>query len=265
MAEVSLRRSASLRVGGVLSEAAYIRLVTAVTLVAAYEFVARSGLLYEDVVPSLLAVGRALLGFLVTGSFYYHVGVTAFEILVAFAIGTAAGLALGISFGLWRLLGEVLDPWVHCLAPTPKIIFLPIAVLIFGTGIPSKIAMGALSAFFPVAVATFAAMLLVRPVLIKVAKSFHASPTQTVRLVYLPSLVVPVVSAMRIGLGATVIGVLLAEIKMSRVGLGNLIAQEYNFFHIPGMYALLLVVFVLALAGNAGMELLERRFSHYRR
>src|SRR3546814_3895199 len=91
------------------------------------------------------------------------------ELLAAFALGTLAGIAVGISFGLWRLLGEVLDPWVHYLAPTPKIVFLPIVVLFFGTGMGSKIAMGTVSAFFPVAVATFAAMRFVRPVFLKVA------------------------------------------------------------------------------------------------
>lgn len=241
----------------------WIRVVTALLLLAGYEAVARSGLLYQDVVPTLHSIGGALVNLFANGEFYYHLGVTLLELAAAFAIGTTVGLGLGIAFGLWRLFGEVFDPWVHYLAPTPKIIFLPIVVLFFGTGVSSKIALGALSAFFPVAVATFAAMLLVRPVLIKVAMTLQASTWQTVRLVYLPSLVVPVIGAMRIGLGATVIGVLLAEIKMSRAGLGNLIAQDYDFFRIPEMYALLIVVFAIAWAGNSVMEYLARRLSFY--
>ncbi|WP_425417613.1 ABC transporter permease [Oricola indica] len=263
MAEIYMRSRLALRRDRVFDETTRIQLVTAIVLLAAYEGIAQSGLLYQDVVPSLIAIVRALFALVTTGEFYFHLSVTVIEITVAFLIGTFIGVTAGICFGLWRLLGEVLDPWVHYLAPTPKIIFLPITVLFFGTGISSKIAMGSLSAFFPVAVATYAAMRLVRPVLVRVAKSFNATTWQTVRFVYLPSLVMPVISSMRIGLGATVIGVLLTEIKMSQVGLGNLIVQDYNFFRIPEMYSLLLVIFAVAWAGNTGMELLAKRLSHF--
>lgn len=237
-------------------DVAKIRIVTAIVLLALYEGVARSGLLYKDVVPSLLAVMQALLIFLGTGDSYRHLGVTAFEIVIGFGLGTIAGVALGVSFGLWRLLGEVLDPWVHYLAPTPKIIFLPVLILLFGVGIGSKIAMGTIGAFFPVVVATYAGMRLVQPVLLKVAKSFQASTWQVVKMIYAPSLVVPVIGAMRIGLGASIIGTLLAEIKMSRAGLGYLIVQDYSLLRIPEMYSLLIVVMVIALIANAGMAYL---------
>lgn len=262
MAEVSLNARPPrprLRV----NEAARIRLVTAVLVLAGYELLARSGLLFEGVVPSLLAIAGALLEVVATADFYRHLGVTIFEIAAGFSLGTLAGIVIGIAFGLWRLLGRALDPWVHYLAPTPKIIFLPILVLAFGAGVGSKIGMGTISAFFPVAVATFAGMRLVRPVLVRVATSFQASTWQLVRLVYLPSLVAPVIGAMRIGLGAAIIGTLLAEIKMSQAGLGYLIIQDYNFFRIPQMYALLVIVFLLAWAANAGMERLGSRLTRY--
>jgi ABC-type nitrate/sulfonate/bicarbonate transport system permease component len=210
-----------------------------------------------------MAIGQALVVLVIKGEFYQHLGITMAEMVIGFSIGAFSGMALGICFGLWRFLGETLDPWVHYLAPTPKIIFLPVLVLAFGAGMGSKIAMGAVSAFFPVVVATFAGMRLVRPVLIRVATTFQASTWQIVRLVYLPSLVGPVLGAMRIGLGATIIGTLLAEIKMSRAGLGYLIIQDYNFFRIPEMYAMLIVIFALAWLANSGMEHLANRLTRY--
>ena len=240
-----------------------IRILTAIGLLIAYEALAQSGLLYQGVIPSLWAIGKALVVVLMTGEFYGHLGLTLFEMAAGFSIGTISGLTLGIAFGLWRLLGNTLDPWVHYLAPTPKIIFLPVLVLAFGAGVGSKIAMGAISSFFPVVVATYAGMRLVRPVLIKVAVSFHASTPQIVRYVYLPSLVAPVIGAMRIGLGATIIGTLLAEIKMSRAGVGYLIIQDYNFFRIPEMYALLIIIFALAWMANSGMEHLGNKLGRH--
>lgn len=262
MVEVSLSATRALpRHHRFIGTVARIRLVSALAIVGAYEGLARSGLLYQDVLPSLVAVLRALFALVGTADFYRHLGATVLEIALGFGIGTGLGLALGIAFGVWRLLGETLDPWVHYLAPTPKIVFLPVLILVFGTGMGSKIAMGAIAAFFPVVVATFAGMRLVRPVLIKVARSFQASTWQIVRMIHAPSLLLAVIGAMRIALGATIIGTLLAEFKMSREGLGYLIVQDYNALRVPEMYSLLLIVFVLALAANACMGWLKKHLA----
>lgn len=260
MAEVPLKSPPGAAVSRRPGEVATIRIATAIVLLVSYEGIARSGLLYKDVVPSLLSIARALLTWVTTGDSYRHLGVSAFEITIGFGIGTLAGVSLGVAFGLWRLLGEVLDPWTHYLAPAPKIIFFPVLILFFGDGIGSKIAMGAIGAFFPVVIATYAGMRLVPSVRVKVARSFQASTWQMVRLIYAPSLVVVVLGAMRIGLGAAIIGTLLAEIKMSRAGLGYLIVQDYSFLRVPEMYSLLIVIMAIALAANAGMAYLGRRF-----
>lgn len=235
-----------------------IRVTTVVALLLAYEGIARSGLLYEGVAPSLSLIGGALISLLGSEEFYAHFGISAWEIVAGFGMGLLAGLALGLALGTSRLLGDAVNPWVHYLAPTPKIIFFPILVLAFGSGIGSKIAMGAISAFFPVVVSTFAAVRQIRPVLLKVARTYQASSWQTLRLVYLPSLYLPLLSAARIALGAAIIGTLLAETKMSRSGMGFLIIQEYNFFRMPEMYSLLIIVILAAWLINAGMDWMAR-------
>jgi ABC-type nitrate/sulfonate/bicarbonate transport system permease component len=137
-------------------------------------------------------------------------------------------------------------------------------MLLFGAGLGSKIGMGALSAFFPVVVATAAGMGGVSPVLLRVARSFNATPWQVVRKVYLPSLIEPAITGMRLGLGVAIIGVLLAEIKFSNRGLGHIAIQHYNFFRIADMYAVLLITFALAVAANALMGRAAARLTRRR-
>jgi NitT/TauT family transport system permease protein len=71
--------------------------------------------------------------------------------------------------------------------------------------------------------------------------------------VYLPAMRAAVVNGMRLGLGVAIIGTLLAETKLSNRGVGYLIIQAYSTFDMPRMYALLIVLFVLAIAANAAM------------
>lgn len=241
-----------------------VQLFTFIMLVLGYELLARSGLLYKDVAPTMTAIAFAMADLINSAEFYYHLSTTLFELLSAFLLGTLIGVGTGILFGLFRIVGESLDPWVHYLAPAPKIVFLPVAVLFFGTGLAPKIAMGTLSAFFPVAVATYAAMRLTRLILLKVARSFGATQWQLVQVVYLPSLVTPIVGAMRLGFGGAIIGVLLTEMKLSTIGLGSIIAQDFDFFRIPEMYSVLIIIFFLAWSGNAIFGVIDRRLAIYR-
>jgi NitT/TauT family transport system permease protein len=69
--------------------------------------------------------------------------------------------------------------------------------------------------------------------------------------IYLPAMRHPVINGVRLGLGVALIGTLLAETKLSNRGIGFLIIQAYSLFDMPRMYAMLIVLFVLAIGANA--------------
>jgi ABC-type nitrate/sulfonate/bicarbonate transport system permease component len=228
-----------------------LRLAIITTLLVGWEALARSGLLFQDVVPSLLKIAAALGGLSVSAEFWRNLGVTAFEVALAMLIGGGAGLTAGIIIGGSRFLTRAYEPFIYYLGPTPKIIFFPVMIMLFGVGIGSKIAMGALSCFFPVALSTAAGMRQIDRVLIDVGRSFRAGPAQMVMKIYIPAMVAPIVNGLRLGLGVAIIGTLLAETKLSNRGLGFLIIQSYQRFDMPEMYAILIVVFALAALINA--------------
>jgi len=150
---------------------------------------------------------------------------------------------------------------IYYLGPTPKIIFFPVMIMWFGVGSGSKIAMGALSCFFPIAISTASGMRQIDRVLIRVGRSFRATAWQMVTKIYLPAMRQPVVNGVRLGLGVAIIGTLLAETKLSNRGIGYLIIQAYATFDMPRMYALLIVLFVLAIGANALLGLVSARFA----
>ncbi|MGC1696473.1 MAG: ABC transporter permease [Pseudolabrys sp.] len=234
-----------------MSPVTLLRVAIILGALALWEFLAHSGWLYRDVVPSLPAIGRALYGLLASPDFWFNLGVTAGEIGVALAIGSLAGLALGLLLGVNRFLSRAYEPYLYYLGPTPKIIFFPIMIMWFGVGVESKIALGALSCFFPVVLSVAAGMRAIDKVLVRVGKSFRASPWQMAMKIYLPAMRHPVINGVRLGLGFALIGTLLAETKLSNKGVGFLIIQAYSTFDMPRMYAMLIVLFVLAIGANA--------------
>jgi NitT/TauT family transport system permease protein len=228
-----------------------VRVAIIVGILATWEAVAASGLLFRDVVPSLLVIGRAVVELLADPAYYFNLGVTAGEIGLAMLIGGLAGLVVGILLGSNRLLSRAFESYLYYLGPTPKIIFFPIMIMWFGVGPGSKIAMGVLSCFFPVALSAAAGMRTIDSVLIRVGRSFRASTWQMVTKIYLPAMRLPIINGIRLGLGVAIIGTLLAETKLSNKGVGFLIINAYSTFNMPRMYALLIVLFVLSIGVNA--------------
>src|SRR6202012_2445919 len=152
-------------------------------------------------------------------------------------------LAAGSVLGSNRLLGRAFERSLYWLGPTPKIIFFPVMIMWFGVGPGSKIAMGVISCFFPIALSTASGMRQIDKVLIRVGKSFRANAWQMATKIYLPAMRHPIINGVRLGLGVAIIGTLLAETRLSNRGIGFLIIQAYSVFDMPKMYAMLIVLF----------------------
>ncbi len=233
-----------------VAPAVLLRVATLLVLWALWEAVARSGLVFKGVVPSSFAILDALVRLLGEPAFYGNFVVTAGEVAAATTLGGGLGIVAGLVLGGSRFLGRAYEPYVHYLAPVPKIVLLPVLMVLFGVGPSSKVALGALSCFFPMALSIAAGMRQLNPVLLRVGRSFRLTRWQAVRLIYLPALVPPLATGLRLALGMATVGCLVAELKLSNSGLGFLAIQAYDQFAVPRMYAVIVVIFVLAAAGN---------------
>ena len=247
MAETGRLRQAAVA-APMINPVTLLRVAIILSLLAIWEFLAHSGWLYRDVVPSLISIGEALGQLLARPNYYYNLGVTAAEIG---AVGGISGMAVGLLLGANRYLSKAFENYLYYLGPTPKIIFFPVMIMWFGVGPESKVALGTLSCFFPIALSVAAGMRQIDKVLIRVGRSFQASTAQMVFKIYIPAMRHPIINGIRLGLGVALIGTLLAETKLSNKGIGFLIIQAYSTFDMPRMYAMLIVLFVLAIGANA--------------
>jgi NitT/TauT family transport system permease protein len=234
-----------------LMPVALLRAVIVLSILVIWQVLAISGLFYRGVLPPLPAIWTALMKLLSSADFYRQLWVTVDEVGVGLAIGAILGVVTGLIIGANKFIAQAFEPYIYYLGPTPKIIFFPVMIMWFGVGSGSKIAMGAVSCFFPIALNVAAGMRQIDQVLIKVGMSFRANPWQMATKIYLPAMRHPIINGLRLGLGVALIGTLLAETKLSNSGLGFLVIQAYNMFDMPRLYAILIVLFVLAIGVNA--------------
>jgi NitT/TauT family transport system permease protein len=231
-----------------------VQALTLLGVVIIWECIGRAGLLFPELFPSITEILQSLWIYVTTPVIIPHLKASLYEVGGAIAIAGLSGIPLGILWGSKQSWLEIVEPLILYAAVVPKIVIFPVFILFLGIGVHSKLAVGAIAAFFPISLLTIAGMREVKKVYIDVARTIGATPMQIAKNVYLPAIAGQVFTGVRIGLGAAVTGALLAETKIAKAGLGFMIVEYYGQFRIADMYALLLFVFILASLANWAMK-----------
>jgi NitT/TauT family transport system permease protein len=192
--------------------------------------------------------------FVTNADIYQHLWVTLVETVLAFGIGTALGLSLGLWLALSPLLAAVAGPFIKAANSMPRVILAPIFAVWFGLGIASKVALGVTLVFFIVFFNVYQGVKEVSPVVLASARMLGASRRQLLRHVYLPSATSWVFSSLHTSVGLAFVGAVVGEYLGSSRGVGYLILQAEGSFDINTVMAgiLVLTVFALALDGIVG-------------
>ncbi len=236
------------------------QLVALVVLFSAWELASATGIVYRGVIPSWVTIGIALWHLLLSPAFWFNLSVTLSEIVAALMLGSTAGAIAGLLVGSSRLTAATVEPIANALVATPKVVFLPLLYLVFGIGPGSKVAVGALGAFFPMLIGVTVATLRISPVWINVGRSFGLGRVRLARMILLPALIEPILNGLRIGAGVAIGACIIGETRFSYAGLGFMVLDAFNRSRFPQFYAMLVIVVALAVALNAVIGRVHLRF-----
>ncbi len=207
----------------------------------------------------LKILGRIWSWFFVSRDIYGHLWITLLETVLAFGIGTAFGLAMGLWLALSPLAAAILDPYIKALNSMPRVILAPIFAVWFGLGVASKVALGVTLTFFIVFFNVYQGVKEVSPVVLANARMLGATQRQLLRHVYLPSATSWVFSSLHTSVGLAFVGAVVGEYLGSSSGVGYLILQAEGSFDINTVMAGILVLTAFALLLDAAVGQVERR------
>jgi NitT/TauT family transport system permease protein len=190
---------------------------------------------------------RIWMWFFVDRDIYQHLWVTLLETVLAFVIGTVAGLVMGMWLALSPLAAAILDPYIKALNSMPRVILAPIFAVWFGLGIASKVALGFTLVFFIVFFNVYQGVKEVSPTVLANARMLGAAQRQLLRHVYLPSAMSWVFSSLHTSVGLAFVGAVVGEYLGSSRGVGYLILQAEGTFDINTVMAGILVLTGFAL------------------
>ncbi|RZT41811.1 ABC transporter permease [Cupriavidus agavae] len=197
--------------------------------------------------------------FFVERDIYIHLGVTLLETVLAFGIGTVAGLGVGLWLALSPFTSAVLDPYVKAANSMPRVILAPIFAVWFGLGIWSKVALAVTLVFFIVFFNVYQGVKEVSPVVLANARMLGANRQQLLRHVYLPSATSWVFSSLHTSVGLAFVGAVVGEYLGSARGVGYLILQAEGTFDINTVFAGIVVLTACALMLDWAVTVMEKR------
>ena len=200
-----------------------------------------------------------LVEFLPESLFWQDALVTMKEALIAFVIASILGVVAGVVLGNFQRVAKIFGPFIILINAMPKIAFLPLILVVYGVGEMSKVVLAVIIAFFIVQVPTQAAVSLVDPDLITVARTMGASNNQIFRMVTIPAISPAILGAMRLAAIMSVQATVFGEIFASKRGLGQRLITSANMLDYNGLFAIVFVLAVFALIVNGVIGLAEKR------
>lgn len=210
-----------------------------------------------DPLVSFLRAGQLI----IDPSFLKDIASTFKALGLSLVIAIVGGIILGVILGTNKLVGAVGEPFLVGIYSLPKITLYPILLLIFGLGLPAKVAFGALHGMMPVAVFTLAAVRSIKPVYLKYSRVSGFSAYESGVRIILPACIPNILAGVRVGFSLTLLGVMLAELFASQSGIGHALIRAIERAEPPTFSAIALILFSFAISVNLIILSIEKKWN----
>jgi NitT/TauT family transport system permease protein len=189
--------------------------------------------------------------------------------LRAFALGMALAIAVGIPVGILmarsETVGRILRVWVNVFVSAPVSALVPLLMVVVGIGQTTVVVTVFLFAVFVIALDTEVGVRQVTRSLVEMASCFGAGRSDLYRKILLPAALPEILAGLRLGAIRGVKGVVIGQLLIAILGVGELFETYSENFLFEEFWALVIVVFAFAYAVSEAIARLERRVEHYAR
>jgi ABC-type nitrate/sulfonate/bicarbonate transport system permease component len=232
-------------------------------VLALFELLSRSDVVDRHYFPPVSEMFRALWGQLGTAGLWRAVGHTLEGWALGLGIAAAAAIPIGMLLGSSKVAYRELRAVIEFLRPIPSVALIPLAVLVYGTGLESKVFLALYASFWPILVQTIYGVQDVDPVAMDTARSFGFGRLERLVRVTLPSSAAYIATGLRISSSVALILCVTAELVIGAPGLGREINVARQGGATDDMYAIIIVTGLLGWLLNAGFVRVERRLLHW--
>ncbi|MER2108883.1 MAG: ABC transporter permease [Solibacillus sp.] len=230
-----------------------------VALIVIWELLTRFNIVHALILPGPFVVMQATVELLMSSFFYTHLGVTLFETLAGFLIGSVLSILLALLVVSVPILYKVLNPFIVIFQAIPKVALAPIFVTWFGFGLTAKVVMAVAICFFPTFINTVVGLKSVDEESKLLFQSMFSSKKDMFFKLSLPTAMPSIFAGLKASLTFALIGAIVGEFMGADKGIGMLI-NTFNFqLEMDKVYALIIILSVIALLLYLLIEWLDKK------
>ena len=228
-------------------------------LLLLWELCARTGIINPTFMPAPSSILRTLADEILHGALLRHFSASLLRVVAGLTVGAIPGMLAGLAMGWSPRVRQVADPFVAALHPVPKLALLPLLMVLLGLSDAPRIAVIALSSFFPMLLSAMAGVRQISPVHFEVARNYGASGLKVLTRVVLPGSLPMVLTGLRLSANTALALTIAVEIATAQSGLGALVWLSWQILNIELLYATIVLTAIFGVSVNLLLYWLARR------
>ncbi|MEG1829333.1 MAG: ABC transporter permease [Cellulosilyticaceae bacterium] len=197
-----------------------------------WEVLARVGIVNTFLLSSPSAIWLLFLEYLKDGSIFTHIGISVWETILGFSIGTIIGIIVAILLWWSKTFARICDPFLVVLNALPKTALAPILIVWAGAGIKGIVVIAVTISVVTTILSAYNYFINVEEEKVQMLKSFGATKYQILTKLILPSNIGNIINIVKINIGLSWVGVIVGEFLVSRYGIGYLIVYGGQVFRL---------------------------------
>ena len=207
--------------------------------------------------PTFIETIAAFWVLLMDGTMFVAFVETLKPLVVGVLISAFVGVGIGLAIGLSRMSDWLLSPVFVVMQTAPLAALIPLLVMIYGIGLTSKVAVVCIMAMPVIVLNTSSAVRNAPASIIEMARSFLGTKRDVIFKIILPAASPIIFAGLRLGVSAGFIGAILAELKITPTGVGDIITYSRSIADYPSMYAAIMSIILLAVIFLNVLERIE--------
>ncbi|HEV6952291.1 MAG TPA: ABC transporter permease subunit [Promicromonospora sp.] len=247
------------RPAGRRTPARVLGLAGVAALLVVLELAPRLGLVDDRFLPPTSRIAVALAERLGTPEFWVALGQTLTTWGTGLTISLVAGVVLGVVIGSVPVLRAVTASTIEFLRPVPSVALIPVAVLLYGTGMAGTLILVVYASFWQVLVQVLAGVRDVDPVAADTARSYRFSALTRIRTVVWPTTLPYAMTGLRLAASVALILTVTGELLVGTPGIGKALGIAQSSGAVDSMYAYVVVAGLLGVVVNVLARALEHR------
>lgn len=242
----------------------FVGLYLPIVVLVIWQAVCSLQLVIPAILPSPLEIAVAFWQLARSGVLISDLKISLIRVVFGFLLGAGLGLITGAFAGLYKRFEDVVDPSVQMLRTVPHLAITPLFILWLGLGEWSKDVLIATGAFFPMYMNTFMGIRSVDAKLFEVARVLQFNRVQQFTKLMLPAALPNVLLGLRLAIGVSWLGLVVAEMLGSSSGVGYLILNAQQFSQTDVVFVGLIIFALVGKLSDSFVRLLERRLLRWR-